>query len=286
MYTKKILCNCQHAGAGILVSNEFSDTHYTLNTHLEAVAIKIQMDKRCTVCSVYFSPNYQLVSSDWQADLLTQLEYPYIIMGDLNAGHPYWGDGFTNSKGWLLKDVISSTDLDIVNDGCHHTFSLQTCTSSCIDLSLLSGFVLRSFSVECSGWPLQQWPLPTTSVDDAVNALTATILSAGDSSIPKTKGGLKTKYVPRWTLNLSCYRREKNDMLREYRRSSLILHKIEFMKARVKFRKSVKELRQQSWQNFISSINAQTHDLLHSGLVAQHHLKNVGAACLIHAFQK
>ena len=124
------------------------------------------------------------------------------------------------------------------------------------------------------------------TVDDAVNALTATILSAGDSSIPKTKGGLKTKYVPWWTLDLSCYRREKNDMLREYRRSSLILHKIKFMKARVKFRKSVKELRQQSWQNFISSINAQTHDLLHSGLVAQHHLKNVGAACLIHAFQK
>ena len=96
------------------------------------------------------------------------------------------------------------------------------------------------------------------TVDDAVNALTTTILSAVDSSIPNTKGGLKTKCVPWWTPDLGRNRREKNDKLRQYRRSSLIFHKIEFMRARAKFRKSVKESRRQSWQDFVSSINAQT----------------------------
>ena len=60
------------------------------------------------------------------------------------------------------------------------------------------------------------------TVDDAVNALTTTILSAADSSIPKTKGGLKTKCVPWWTPDLGRYRRKKNDKLRQYSRSSLI----------------------------------------------------------------
>ena len=133
-----------HGGAGVLVRSEFSHVRYALNTQLEAVAVKIQLDKMCTVCSVYFSPNCQPVRSDMD-DLLSQLEDPFIIMGDLNARHPYWGDGFRNAKGRLLEDVISSTDLDIINDGRPTHFHLQTCTSSCIDLSLLPGSVLRSF---------------------------------------------------------------------------------------------------------------------------------------------
>ena len=39
-------------------------------------------------------------------DLLSQLEDPFIIMGDLNARHPYWGDGVTNAKGRLLEDIV------------------------------------------------------------------------------------------------------------------------------------------------------------------------------------
>ena len=144
MYTKNTLGNGPHGGAGILVRSEFSHVRHALNTHLEAVAVKIQLDKMYTVCSVYISPNCQLVRSDVD-DLLSQLEDPFIIMGDLNARHPYWGDVFTNAKGRLLEDVISSTDLDIINDGRPTHFHLQTCTSSCIDLSLLSGSVLRSF---------------------------------------------------------------------------------------------------------------------------------------------
>ena len=84
-----------------------------MNIHLEAVAIKIQLGKLYMICSVNFFPNYWITHTDIDG-LFLQLEDPFIIMGNLNARHPYWGDGFTNAKGRLLEDVISSTDLDII----------------------------------------------------------------------------------------------------------------------------------------------------------------------------
>jgi hypothetical protein len=72
-------------GSTILVRNTVLHSHANLNTDLQAVAVRITLDKTITLCSVYIPPNSALGLAQLK-NLADQLPTPFIIMGDFN-GH-------------------------------------------------------------------------------------------------------------------------------------------------------------------------------------------------------
>ena len=88
-------------GSTILVRNNVLHSYVNLNTDLQAVAVRITLDKTLTLCSVYIPPNSALGLAQLK-NLADQLPTPFIIMGDFNGHNPLWGSKTTTDKGKQL----------------------------------------------------------------------------------------------------------------------------------------------------------------------------------------
>lgn len=62
----------------------------SLNTHIEAVAIKIKVPYKLTICNVYL-PNSYSFNEEELINLTNQLPKPFVVLGDFNSHHMYWG---------------------------------------------------------------------------------------------------------------------------------------------------------------------------------------------------
>ena len=111
--TDNITRKCQETenrpsgGVSILVNENVPQSIVTLNTNLQAVAIKVTAHKTITLCSVYLPPrnNFNFNPKDLQ-DVIDQLPSPFILMGDFNGHHTLWGCEDVNNRGQQLEDLI------------------------------------------------------------------------------------------------------------------------------------------------------------------------------------
>ena len=106
-----------------------------LNTELQAVAVKLKVHRKITLCSVYVTRS-QIVTEQMMTELVRQLPPSVIIMGDFNAYHQLWGNTTTDARGRYVEDFITSNSLNIINDGnatrtTHHS-------ETAIDLTIIS----------------------------------------------------------------------------------------------------------------------------------------------------
>ena len=97
-------------GSTIFVKDNVLHSPVDLNTDLQAVAVRMSLDKTITLCSVYIPPNSTL-SLQQLKKLTDQLPSPFIIMGDFNGHNPLWGSKTTNDKGKKLEDFLSQEGL-------------------------------------------------------------------------------------------------------------------------------------------------------------------------------
>ena len=129
-----------------LVRNNVLHSYVNLNTDLQAVAVRITLDKAITLCSVYIQPNSALGVAHLK-NLADQLPTPFIIMDDFNGHNPLWGSKTTTDKGKKLEDFLSQEGLCIFNDGTD-TY-LHPCNGfySAIDLTVTDpSLLLLDFS--------------------------------------------------------------------------------------------------------------------------------------------
>ena len=75
-------------GSTILVRDNIVHSYVNLNTDLQAVAVRITLDKTITLCSVYIPPNSALGLAQLK-NLADQLPTPFIVMGDFNGHNPF-----------------------------------------------------------------------------------------------------------------------------------------------------------------------------------------------------
>ncbi|ESO84889.1 hypothetical protein LOTGIDRAFT_99214, partial [Lottia gigantea] len=68
-----------------------------------------------TICSIYLPPSLSLNLRELD-DLVAQLPSPYILLGDFNGHHSFWGSSDDNNRGKLIADFIYDNDLCIFND--------------------------------------------------------------------------------------------------------------------------------------------------------------------------
>ena len=86
--------------------------------------------KTLTVCNIYLPPSLDVNFSDLD-HLIQQLPAPFVLVGDLNAHSPLWGNVRQDSRGQMIEELLNDYNLYLLNTGeptyrhhSHHSFSV------------------------------------------------------------------------------------------------------------------------------------------------------------------
>lgn len=110
-YRKDKRCNGTGQGVAILVKADLMHSLITVPNTLNLEAIGISLKLPCgdiVIFSVYQSPNMPLLVSD--IDVLMATGNRVLLMGDINAKHPYWSPGPPNVHGKRLYEHMLNSD--------------------------------------------------------------------------------------------------------------------------------------------------------------------------------
>ena len=134
-------------GAAILIHKKLYHTPINLSTRLQAVAIRVKLNKEYTICSLYLPPRHETeVTIDDIQSLIEELPTPFLLLGDMNARSPQWGNAIDNPGGILFEDLLLQNDILLLNNGEPTHYHIQTNTYTTIDLSICSTDCYTDFS--------------------------------------------------------------------------------------------------------------------------------------------
>ena len=284
-------------GAGLLVKKSIPATTLSLNTDLQAVAVRVQTPKSYTVCSLYIPPRDQVTAQDI-VQLLNQLPPPIILMGDFNSRHPLWGDIKVTHLANAIISVINNYPMELMNDGTHTHYHAQTKTWSRIDLTLVSPEILMdfnwsvvdkdtAFAYESDHFPIvmtqnspsppdspprwifdrADWPLfsqlteikedPPQTITTKIEFLANTLKEAAHLAIPTRHQSNKPK-VPWWNLECEKAINNRNAAIRKKFRTGKLEDYIKFKRLRAIARKVVNQAKREHWEKYVTSISSET----------------------------
>ena len=96
--------------------------------------------------TVFHKLKFQNISSEDIESLISELPEPFIIMGDMNAHNPLWGDSRLDERGKILEELLLNIDICLFN----HTFPTYIHrvdgSKSALDLSFCSPSLFLDFS--------------------------------------------------------------------------------------------------------------------------------------------
>lgn len=279
-------------GVCVFVKNFLTPLPLTINTHLQAVAVRLKC-LHLTVCSIYLPPNVTVTNAELE-DLIVQLPPPFLLLGDINAHNPLWGSEFFSPRGRTVECLINSNAISLVNNGDPTYFSLAHGTFSSIDLSLASTSiatrltwsphddlcssdhfplvltyyirtpVFRTHSrwlIDRANWHLFERLSFIKIVSDSDNSLVKLdklcklIIKAAEVSIPRSKTTQKRSSVPWWSKSIERAIKERKRALRVFKNSPSCANLSAFRRARACAKFLIKEGKRRSWENYVSSIS-------------------------------
>ncbi|KAE9528885.1 hypothetical protein AGLY_012460 [Aphis glycines] len=119
-------------GVATFINTQYPSEEITLVTNLEAVAVKISVKYKLTICNFY---------TDIQ-NIIDQLPTPFIILGDFNSHNILWGCNDTDQRGRIIEKILDNNNsINILNNGQATRISTSTGNLSAIDLSLSSATI-------------------------------------------------------------------------------------------------------------------------------------------------
>ena len=124
-------------GSSIFVKNSLFHRQIPLTTDIQSVAVRVTFSKIITICSVYIPPNSN-PSLNKFLDLIDQLPKPFLLVGDFNAHSPLWGNTHTDPRGKVIEDLLSKTNVCLLNDNSPTYLNSFSLNPSSLDLSLCS----------------------------------------------------------------------------------------------------------------------------------------------------
>lgn len=130
----------------------------TLNTNLQAVAVRLHLSKTLTMRSLYFPPPFNLTAKDLQLCL---------ILGDFNGHKQQWGSSSLNGKSKIIEDFMEKHSLRFFNDGYSTYLHPGHRTFSSIDLGICDPALVLDFAWKVleDSHGSDRFPMVLTSVD-------------------------------------------------------------------------------------------------------------------------
>ncbi|CAG9559410.1 unnamed protein product [Danaus chrysippus] len=111
--------NSAHGGSAIIVKENlqhYEEIKYE-QPEIQAVAIRLECKHYpLTIAAVYCPPRYS-ISKEEYVSFLRQHGQRFIVGGDFNAKHTYWGSRLNNTKGGQLLKAIQELHCESVSTG-------------------------------------------------------------------------------------------------------------------------------------------------------------------------
>ncbi|GBO17314.1 hypothetical protein AVEN_159168-1, partial [Araneus ventricosus] len=296
IFSKHHIDHRASGGVAILAASDIPSIPLTLNTELQAVAIRLHMHSLVTVCSLYLPPNERINQSDLN-NLILQLPPPFVILGDLNGHSPLWGSSDANSRGQKIEQLFADHNLCLLNSDEKTHFHLPTRTFHSVDLAICSPSLLPFYSLTVDNdlynsdhFPLiltdnrnnpinsfrppkyvlnaADWQkftslaninsdiVKSSTIEEALNYIINIIIEAADNSIPKTSGNRRRQNKPWWNDDCKQAYKKQRKAWDIFRRYPTTLNFIHFKKTRADSRRIQRRSRKISWQKFVSSITS------------------------------
>lgn len=108
-----------HAGSGILIKStiKYEKLNGFQENYLQATCIKLKCnDGDLIVSSIYFPPRHTVHCKNYE-DFFNTLGVRFIVGGDFNAKHPWWGSRLVNPKGTELYKCLVNKNLSALSTG-------------------------------------------------------------------------------------------------------------------------------------------------------------------------
>lgn len=283
-------------GVACLIKNGYSFEKVEIETRLQVVAVKIFYPIKLTICSVYLPGSQSISYDDlrevvdqleepflllgdfnghnvmWNSNhtdhrgqtvekLITDCNLSLFNTGeathfsfgyrtfssiDLSIGSPILETYF----GWFVDRDLRSSD--------HYPVVLPILTNF-TDLT-----IRPKWKLEAANWVLYRQKfnenLDTVfynkQVDEAERYISNKILEAAKASIPQTSTKPRKKYVPFWSEELSDLIKNRRRLERRFESTRLLSDYLNFLRAKYKARKVMREKENSSRVEFLSSINS------------------------------
>ena len=125
-------------GTSLYVRHGTPHNQITINTELQAIAVRITSFKPITICTIYLPPGDNITLNQL-TNLQNQLPIPYIIVGDFNAHSPMWGiTDSTDLKGKIIEDLLTKTNTFLLNDTSPTYLIPASLKTTSVDLTMCS----------------------------------------------------------------------------------------------------------------------------------------------------
>lgn len=173
-------------GVAIFTKDNIESEEVYLNTHLEAIAVSIKLQKQICICNIYLPDSTPLTLHDL-SQIISQLPKPFVILGDFNSRNTLWGSSYTDNRDKIMERLLERSDLILLNNGKPTRHNPVNGNFSAIDLSIASPSIA----------PDLEWDtLPSYNGSDHWPILLK-LFSITPKSVPINKWRLKN---PNWNL--------------------------------------------------------------------------------------
>ena len=282
-------------GVSILANNKIPQEALALNTNLQAVAIRVSLNRVISVCNIYIPPTAHVQQQELE-DLISQLQPPFIILGDFNAHHTMWGCTNVDHRGQIMESIIEALDLCLMNTGMTTYIHPATGTSSALDLSLCHpslasdyswhllddshgsdhfpiliqplAVTLRgrvpTFNIKRANWVQYEAMCKTditniiTLATNPVESFTYKLQSICEQTIPKTSSKPRKYHCPWFDQECHAALAERKRVLNIFKRRPTSANLAAYRQARANCRYIIKNKKKQSWKTYVNKLNPTT----------------------------
>ena len=144
-YRSDYINNYNASGGVATFVRDSCTSHQVINTSssIQHITIKtliprISTTTAITFCNVYIPPNNEPSYAEI-SNLISQLNKPFVLLGDMNAHSPMWGSTRTNIRGKLFEKLLQDYDhIVLLNDESPTHFNSYNGTLTSIDLTIAS----------------------------------------------------------------------------------------------------------------------------------------------------
>ena len=289
--------NGHDRGVAVLVSKEVSHQPLNLRTDLQAIAVKLRLQKNYSVCSLYLP--HSPLNKQQLSNLIDQLEPPFLLLGDMNAHSPMWGSAHENERGKIITELLQEKNIGILNDNSPTHYHIQNGTLSTIDLTIVSSDILTDFQFsvlpelhDSDHYPIKltlstpsfsyerpirfkvgkaNWNLfreltrmensellISEDPDTSLTTIQDSMFGAALSSIPRTTGGRPKPSVPWWNSECQEAVRERKQAERALRRDHSLHNLTAYKRKKAKCRYVMNKSRKDCWRQYVSTITTRT----------------------------
>lgn len=285
-------------GVAILVKNGYDFEDITIPDDIEAIALKVYLEKTINICCMYIPPDHQTTVGQLKK-IKDHIPLPCIMAGDLNAHNYLWGSDHICPRGKIVEEFLDSTELLVNNTGKmtripmnrnHKQSAIDLClsdplTSRYLDWDVADEtyrsdhlpmiinclpknvpYLKRSmFKLDKADWKEYGELADLSNIDlnqsnTQINDEMISVLNkAAMLTIPVTKSNRILPVVPWWDDQIKLVVKSRKKALDVFKSSPTQVNHSAYLIARHKSRLLIQEKKSETWEKYVSKISPATN---------------------------